>query len=599
MHINTNNDQNSWFGTHGEKQMDAEGFEISLEEILGRDAPRGCNVMEGKTAKRLPNPTWSHVRSSLAAWPLLFGVILLWHPAMGLTTLAEERDEFMTYRILLALERRLAQRSVKGWGAQMGRVGRDKVNHAMKGINLQTLAKTSSSSSSSSSSAQETPTCQVRVWIRAPWDCQRYWSSELRWRSSVWMRPWGPTRADQPLDPTTGRMCWSCVAQHMWRTFSCIDLDLSFFCKDQSNFGVDLWGPGNKCKMHWLLVIFRLIHIQDCPQSFWHVQFRCGWNLGTTRIFPDSSICGCPNFDPCALDPLEPTILVTSQEELQRRLQFALSDPHFSPRFLAMNAALLPHLWRNSHQPQPAQIGDLGDGGRWDLELAAKTQELLEEETKVAPVATTGFGPLTMLADQVPHFFSPVVWDLVPMVSCWVLNPSCYWGLSSNRRCGDCCLKLTVKRGLFSMSLQVWNSSMNDCGNSRKSHCQFGQLFCWCTLHVHCWFLWSFQLPLIYTGCSLVHKCHCHSWLTRKKKTWGKKILPGILLVRLPWESWLTSFHILIAMNMPLCSMGLENVKQCKNNAIQSHFLLTHREDAAPLELFGSSSCGPSNSRKP
>jgi hypothetical protein len=106
---------------------------------------------------------------------------------------------------------------------------------------------------------------------------------------------------------------------------------------------------------------------------------------------------------------LEPTILVTSQEELQRRLQFALSDPHFSPRFLAMNAALLPHLWRNSHQPQPAQIGDLGDGGRWDLELAAKTQELLEEETKVAPVATTGFGPLTMLADQVPHFFSPVV----------------------------------------------------------------------------------------------------------------------------------------------------------------------------------------------
>ena len=109
-------------------------------------------------------------------------------------------------------------------------------------------------------------------------------------------------------------------------------------------------------------------------------------------------------------DPLEPTILVTSEEELQRRLQFALSDPHFSPRFLAMNATLLPHLWRNqSHQP-PAQIGDLGDGGRWDVELAAKTQELLEEvETKVAPVATAGFGPLTMLADQVPHVFFPVV----------------------------------------------------------------------------------------------------------------------------------------------------------------------------------------------
>ena len=53
---------------------------------------------------------------------------------MGLATSAEERDEFMTYRILLALERRLAQRSVKGWAAQMGRVGRDKVNHAMKGI---------------------------------------------------------------------------------------------------------------------------------------------------------------------------------------------------------------------------------------------------------------------------------------------------------------------------------------------------------------------------------------------------------------------------------------------------------------------------------
>ena len=122
-------------------------------------------------------------------------------------------------------------------------------------------------------------------------------------------------------------------------------------------------------------------------------------------------------------DPLEPTILVTSEEELQRRLQFALSDPHFSPRFLAMNATLLPHLWRNqSHQP-PAQIGDLGDGGRWDVELAAKTQELLEEvETKVAPVATAGFGPLTMLADQVPHFFFPVVWDLVPMVSCWVIQ---------------------------------------------------------------------------------------------------------------------------------------------------------------------------------
>lgn len=80
-----------------------------------------------------------------------------------------------------------------------------------------------------------------------------------------------------------------------------------------------------------------------------------------------------------------------------------------------MNAALLPHLWRNqSQQPQPGQIGDLGDmGGRWDVELAAKTQELLEEaETKVAPVATTaGFGPLTMLADQVPHFFFPVeIW---------------------------------------------------------------------------------------------------------------------------------------------------------------------------------------------
>jgi hypothetical protein len=60
---------------------------------------------------------------------------------MGLTTLAEERDEFMTYRILLALERRLAQRSVKGWGAQMGRVGRDKVNHAMKGINLADIGK--------------------------------------------------------------------------------------------------------------------------------------------------------------------------------------------------------------------------------------------------------------------------------------------------------------------------------------------------------------------------------------------------------------------------------------------------------------------------
>lgn len=96
-------------------------------------------------------------------------------------------------------------------------------------------------------------------------------------------------------------------------------------------------------------------------------------------------------------------------KELQRRLQFALSDPHFSPRFLAMNATLLPHLWRNqSHQP-PAQIGDLGDGGRWDVELAAKTQELLEEvETKVAPVATAGFGPLTMLADQ--------VWRLLPQV---------------------------------------------------------------------------------------------------------------------------------------------------------------------------------------
>ena len=60
---------------------------------------------------------------------------------MGLTTSAEERDEFMIYRILLALERRLAQRSVKGWGAQMGRVGRDKVNHAMKGINLADIGK--------------------------------------------------------------------------------------------------------------------------------------------------------------------------------------------------------------------------------------------------------------------------------------------------------------------------------------------------------------------------------------------------------------------------------------------------------------------------
>ena len=43
---------------------------------------------------------------------------------------------------------------------------------------------------------------------------------------------------------------------------------------------------------------------------------------------------GCPNFDPCTLDPLEPTILVPSEKELQRRLQFALSDPHFSPRVL-------------------------------------------------------------------------------------------------------------------------------------------------------------------------------------------------------------------------------------------------------------------------
>eukprot|EP00435_Cladocopium_sp_Y103_P014988 s1708_g3.t1 len=86
-------------------------------------------------------------------------------------------------------------------------------------------------------------------------------------------------------------------------------------------------------------------------------------------------------------------------KELQRRLQFALSDPHFSPRFLATNAALLPHLWRNQSD-QPPQMGDLGDLG--DLgDMAAKTQELLEEtETKVAEAKASGFGPLTMLADQ-------------------------------------------------------------------------------------------------------------------------------------------------------------------------------------------------------
>ena len=184
-------------------------------------------------------------------------------------------------------------------------------------------------------------------------------------------------------------------------------------------------------------------------------------------------------------------VRVCNLQELQRRLQFALSDPHFSPRFLAMNAALLPHLWRNqSHQPP--KMDDLGDG-RWDVELvAAGWQELLEETERVPPLppqaTAAGFGPLTMLANQVPRLYlSGLRFGYFGSHGFLPLNPNFDLGLWATRRCGNC--PKSVKRGLFSMGLQVWNSSMKDYGNFRKSHCRFGQLLCWCTLHVHCWFL--------------------------------------------------------------------------------------------------------------
>ena len=62
-------------------------------------------------------------------------------------------------------------------------------------------------------------------------------------------------------------------------------------------------------------------------------------------------------------------------QELHRRLHFALSDPHFSPRFLASNVALLPQL---------AQLAGGGHGGDdkqmpWEEEVLSKVQSVMGE----------------------------------------------------------------------------------------------------------------------------------------------------------------------------------------------------------------------------
>eukprot|EP00438_Fugacium_kawagutii_P019834 Skav227929 [mRNA] locus=scaffold146:331582:339034:- [translate_table: standard] len=83
-------------------------------------------------------------------------------------------------------------------------------------------------------------------------------------------------------------------------------------------------------------------------------------------------------------------------QELRHRLHFALLDPNFSPRFLAANAALLPHLWFNRRASQ-LELGS-------DMELLAKIRKLEEKvETPTnlgTNLAMPGFGPLAMMADQ-------------------------------------------------------------------------------------------------------------------------------------------------------------------------------------------------------
>lgn len=62
-------------------------------------------------------------------------------------------------------------------------------------------------------------------------------------------------------------------------------------------------------------------------------------------------------------------------QELHRRLHFALSDPHFSPRFLASNAALLPQL--------ALLAGGEGHGDdqrrSWEEEVLSKVQAVMGE----------------------------------------------------------------------------------------------------------------------------------------------------------------------------------------------------------------------------